>query len=436
MSEDLQQLRALVCALDRAESAAASRARGEVRDAKHLLDRVDDLVRSITRAKAHTPRVHLLAALGRERHEPLHCNLLRWLLDPVETHGYGEGFLAAVLDECGLTVPCGMLADAKAQCEVRGTDSRIDVEISRTGVFLVHIEAKIDHVERERQTTDEAADLERRCVAMNVPPDCAQPIYLTCAGYSPSAATPERVRPWLAFSWQRLATTLRRAVVARRHAQTALVEHVLDVFEMLTTGGAMEPFAPDELDRLLIDNWDKVTRLAEVRDRLEERVRATFTHGAFKGALEGSTFADWELSVYAGNKRDAFYIAPKHWPRDDAANLWTCFGFENVTVETLLASNPEDGPVVCFFWKPLLAKCPAVGEHADHLRALAAKHLPLGVTLDRRTKDQPVQWHPRLDFRSHPERIARLAEMVVEEWQRMEALVPEIDGLIRRAKLR
>jgi hypothetical protein len=431
--DDLKSLLASLEAADLSERSDPRRMSAD--DARRLLRDVDELLRTTRRELSRTPRVHLLAALNRERDERAHCHLLRWLLDPVETHGYAAAFLEALLSECGIELsPHADLLDAEAETEVPGANSRIDVEVSLAGAFLVHVEAKIGHYERADQTEDETLDLAQRCKAKGVQPDCAQPIFLTLNGESPSAHDEGAVRPWQPFSWERMAEVLRRPIEAHRHEQTALIEHVLDCFEMLTRGGVMKSFEPDEIDRLLIENWDKVTKLAEARDRLAERVRATFSRPAFKEALRGSSFERWDLALESGHKYDRVYIAPPEWPRDATTDTWTCFGFDDVTVETLFSDEPEDAPPITFYWTPLRALSVAVDDETEGLRSIIARQLPRGVELEPPRKSMPIRWRPRLEVRSHPERIPQVAKLVVEEWERMAPLIPKIDELVKKVR--
>src|SRR3954471_4436215 len=93
--ETLRQLFAMVDAVPRLDRSA--REQISIEASRRLLSAVDELVRRARRDQSQIPRVHLLAALNRERDERLHCQLLRWLLDPLETHGYGAAFLEALL---------------------------------------------------------------------------------------------------------------------------------------------------------------------------------------------------------------------------------------------------------------------------------------------------------------------------------------------------
>ncbi|WP_438014175.1 PD-(D/E)XK nuclease family protein [Sorangium sp. So ce315] len=92
----------------------------------------------------------LLSILGQSRQERYHSTLLAWLLDPQGRHGFGAGFLEALLRRCTADPPSAALNRARPALEVSLGDARADVVVAGPGLCLV-LENKIDAREQPQQ---------------------------------------------------------------------------------------------------------------------------------------------------------------------------------------------------------------------------------------------------------------------------------------------
>jgi hypothetical protein len=57
-------------------------------------------------AAKKSPPIHLLAAAGCDKKEKIHSNLLRWLLDPRDTHAQGTLFLGELVRHLRIKKRC------------------------------------------------------------------------------------------------------------------------------------------------------------------------------------------------------------------------------------------------------------------------------------------------------------------------------------------
>ncbi|WP_437579012.1 PD-(D/E)XK nuclease family protein [Sorangium sp. So ce887] len=94
-------------------------------------------------------RDDLLSILGQSRQEPYHATLLAWLLDPQGRHGFGSGFLEALLRRCTADPPAE-LDRARPALEVSRGNARADVVVAGPGLYLV-IANKVDAREQPQQ---------------------------------------------------------------------------------------------------------------------------------------------------------------------------------------------------------------------------------------------------------------------------------------------
>ncbi|KYF52409.1 hypothetical protein BE08_08680 [Sorangium cellulosum] len=92
----------------------------------------------------------LLSILGQSRQERYHSALLSWLLDPQGRHGFGAGFLEALLRRCTADPPRAELNRARPALDVSLGNARADVVVAGPGLCLV-IENKIDAREQPKQ---------------------------------------------------------------------------------------------------------------------------------------------------------------------------------------------------------------------------------------------------------------------------------------------
>jgi hypothetical protein len=128
---------------------------------------------------------NLLELLDFAGDELRHSKMLSWLANSRETHAQGDLGFRLFLVELGLDAG---YADHRysVRREVSGEQSRIDVEISARGKFLIHIENKVWSNEGENQLERESDDLRRRALVLAVPAERVHAYYLTPSGRIPS----------------------------------------------------------------------------------------------------------------------------------------------------------------------------------------------------------------------------------------------------------
>jgi hypothetical protein len=151
--------------------------------------------------------------MGLEGDEACHSTLLAWLLaHRIErgTHAQGNLGFRLFLEELsrelqkqeGVDVTVYADADYWVDCEVRGDEARVDIEIAAQPKFLIHIENKIYSAEGDDQTNREWRDLEVRRKALAVPENQCHALFLTLDGTN---AQNDQFRP---IRWGRIARIL------------------------------------------------------------------------------------------------------------------------------------------------------------------------------------------------------------------------------------
>ena len=97
---------------------------------------------------AHLGRFNPFSVLGVENYELRHSSMLSWLLNPSETHGFGDSFLKSVLAEAfrddikkkkpsSLDIVLADLSSAEIQREKNKIDLLIECPVN--GLSLIHI---------------------------------------------------------------------------------------------------------------------------------------------------------------------------------------------------------------------------------------------------------------------------------------------------------
>lgn len=155
-------------------------------------------------------RFDALECLGVARSEIHHSRVLAWLLDPnMRRHGtHAQGNLGFRLLLAALRLP-DTLAEKpyRVRREVAGDESRIDVEVSSRGEFIIHIEVKIGAAEGTDQTTREWNDLQRAADLLGIPESIREQrvfgLFLTPDGTSPGCPK------FRAISWRAVAGILK-----------------------------------------------------------------------------------------------------------------------------------------------------------------------------------------------------------------------------------
>ena len=85
---------------------------------------------------------NLFEVLGRPRLELAHSSFLAWLLDPLESHGFGDAFLVRFMRSSGIHEKPSTV-DLTVSKEVQFSGGRLDIRVSGAKWCLV-VENKIE----------------------------------------------------------------------------------------------------------------------------------------------------------------------------------------------------------------------------------------------------------------------------------------------------
>ncbi|WP_437597688.1 PD-(D/E)XK nuclease family protein [Sorangium sp. So ce590] len=146
----------------------------------------------------------LLSILGQSRQELYHSTLLAWLLDPQGRHGFGSGFLEALLRRCTADPPAE-LSRARSAREVSRGNARADVVVAGPGLCLV-IENKVDAREQPKQCDRLYESFGREPGALF--------IFLSPSGRAPVTATGDAREAFKPMSYADIAAMLRDALAS------------------------------------------------------------------------------------------------------------------------------------------------------------------------------------------------------------------------------
>lgn len=186
----------------------------EAQDAKRDRDAIASLLNGFDSAvqswresqKEKADDFNLLEVMQLTGKEIRHSMVLAWLLDwdlsRAGTHAQGNLgfrlFLEELQNELHLD-PSIAAMRYHVRREVADDESRLDIQISARGHFLVGIEVKIWANEGVDQTNREWKDLNRRAEQLQVPKNAMRAIFLTPEGASPANEN------FISISWHRLA---------------------------------------------------------------------------------------------------------------------------------------------------------------------------------------------------------------------------------------
>ena len=147
--------------------------------------------------RIHAPALNVFQILQVEHDEErTHSRLLRWLLDPRESHGQGTYLLDRFL-ECCLESEPTQKDDWRARTEVWMPDGRIDIVLSSASERrLIVIENKIYAAEQPRQLQRYGEWMDRQSTTYD--PAKAKLVYLTLDGHPSTTAAG---RPYLQLAY-------------------------------------------------------------------------------------------------------------------------------------------------------------------------------------------------------------------------------------------
>ena len=141
--------------------------------------------------------------------------LLAWLLRRDDTHAQGNLGFKLFLAAIGFSSEYAK-TPYRVIREKCGEESRVDVEVSAPGKFIIHIENKIFSEEGVNQTQREWKDLQRRARELNVPATKLHGLYLTLDGHQASCVKFQSV------SWKQIADVLDEFAELSKADQVAL----------------------------------------------------------------------------------------------------------------------------------------------------------------------------------------------------------------------
>ncbi|WP_437289857.1 PD-(D/E)XK nuclease family protein [Sorangium sp. So ce406] len=145
----------------------------------------------------------LLSILGQSRQDLYHSALLAWLLDPQGRHGFGSGFLEALLRRCTSDPPTAELNRARPALEVSKGTVRADIVVAGPGLYLV-IENKVDAREQPQQCD--------QLYESFGPEPGALFVFLSPSGRAPVTATGDAREAFKTMSYADIAVMLRDAL--------------------------------------------------------------------------------------------------------------------------------------------------------------------------------------------------------------------------------
>ncbi len=157
------------------------------------IEKVVDMDRKIL--AAGNPNFNIWRAVGLERSELKYCSILRWLLNPKDSHFQGDGFLQLFINaipKIATKINFAELDKARVRNEVWiNNATRADILVT-TKTFQIAIEAKIDATEQYEQLQRYSA----------IPSDNLFIIFLTIDGRS---ASTDKENICINMSWRDIA---------------------------------------------------------------------------------------------------------------------------------------------------------------------------------------------------------------------------------------
>lgn len=162
----------------------------------------------------------LLDTLQISGDELKHSRMLAWLLDNrierAATHAQGNLGFRLFLEELAFDTSYAR-GPYWVTREVRGDESRVDVEIAASSQFVIHIENKIYSPEGWNQTGREWNALLLRAKELCVKPERVHGIFLTLAGIQPTN------RKFIPISWSRIADILDRFAIRAKAPEVQVI---------------------------------------------------------------------------------------------------------------------------------------------------------------------------------------------------------------------
>ena len=157
-------------------------------------DAIEKLFQSVQEAKLlgrwRNTRINIFDLLGRPRLEEAHSSFLAWLLDPAESHGFGDAFLREFMRSSvrkGKELPSTL--DVSVSREYRCGGMRFDIRVKGDHWCLV-VENKVDDSPWE----DQCRGYQEYCRKLKDRGEQAWLVYVTRPARRPSETI-----PWLSY---------------------------------------------------------------------------------------------------------------------------------------------------------------------------------------------------------------------------------------------
>ena len=158
----------------------------------HLLNDPDFIE---LKQKLVQPNIFLF--LGNAGYEIRHSNFLKWLLDPLESHGHADFVLKHLIDQLGIKVPNG--------------PSHVDIKREQDNIdLLIVFEKIVIAIENKTKTKDSGGQLlrYRQTVEIKYPNHEKYFVYWTISGERPQDS--QEVEHWKLYSYQEFASVLEK----------------------------------------------------------------------------------------------------------------------------------------------------------------------------------------------------------------------------------
>jgi hypothetical protein len=170
----------------------------------------------------------LLGVLDRRRAEPVHRDVLRWLLDPEGGHRLGVAVLERFLRAVDVAADPQLLGEASVTCEVEAYD--VDEDITGAVDIVIQIGERSVLIEMKMWATETNNQLDRYAAAH---PGAAL-VFLTPFGSRP-LRSPRSGDRWQRLSWRRdivpLLSEVREEASGRGLTVPALDDYIIALRE-------------------------------------------------------------------------------------------------------------------------------------------------------------------------------------------------------------
>jgi hypothetical protein len=183
---------------------------------------------SLESLRKNVPHANILKVLNLAKDEIRHSRMIAWLLDKEGSHMQGALFFEYFLNTLGLFEANYFYKEYQVE---RERPDRIDISVYSPGKFVIYIENKIDHPERDDQLDDEYLSLNKNSDDWSVPYDKRHLVFLTREGRDPVTLGKDSSDPYkksINISYSDLVNAMRRAASSERCKSDYIKRLVMD----------------------------------------------------------------------------------------------------------------------------------------------------------------------------------------------------------------